>query len=259
LLRQQDAERTEYELHHRVESGRRSTYSIGRSSKCDITVGDSWVSTNHCLVYCDFTQPKMRVFIEDCSVNGTYINHALTRLRKGERVELRSGDEIFLLNPRKPENVAKTFASFVFINLLERVMAFREISIAPTRMASTLGATRGRNAAVGQHAMSSQVSERHSQHIEEKYIIGDQIGSGMSGQVYACINKMTSEQFAVKIIDTRKFSLNPGAPLLLITAAFKCAIAFSLYLYILLAAIQCCRMVFFSNTTMFARTCFFCA
>jgi hypothetical protein len=154
----------------------------------------------------------MRVFIEDCSVNGTYINHALTRLRKGERVELRSGDEIFLLNPRKPENAAKTFASFVFINLLERVMAFRQISIAPARTTSTLdpAQSRARNATAGPNAPSSQVSERHSQHIEEKYIIGDQIGSGMSGQVYACINKMTSEQFAVKIIDTRKFSLNPG-------------------------------------------------
>ena len=47
-------------------------------------------------------------------------------------------------------------------------------------------------------------------HIEDKYIIGDQIGSGMSGQVYFCVCKATREQYAVKIIDTRKFALSPG-------------------------------------------------
>jgi hypothetical protein len=228
LLRRQSADREEFELTHRIKDFKRDTFTVGRSSKCDVTVADSWVSTNHCMVYCDYTQPKMRVFIEDCSANGTFINNSLTRLRKGERVELRSGDEIFLLNPRKPENAAKTHTSFVFINLRERLMAFREISIAPSfatsvvpnstaarlAAASVQAATHPANGASQHSTQASQRSQSGSQHsvrhVEEKYIIGDQIGSGMSGQVYACINKQTREHCAVKIIDTRKFSLTPG-------------------------------------------------
>lgn len=254
LLRRQSSDREEFTLIHRIKDFKRDTFTIGRSSKCDVTVADSWVSTNHCCIYCDYTQPKMRVFIEDSSVNGTFINNALTRLRKGERVELRSGDEIYLLNPRKPENAAKAFTSFVFINLRERLMAFREISVAPSLATSvvpnssaarqalaavavvppTASTSSGRvgaealaGAAAGngipqqqrlqQQPLQSLLSTQQQQHqqvavrhIEEKYIIGDQIGSGMSGQVYACVNKQTSEHCAVKIIDTRKFSLNPG-------------------------------------------------
>jgi serine/threonine protein kinase len=93
-------------------------------------------------------------------------------------------------------------------------MAFREISIAPMHASSVVPNSAARLAATaGSRCSQGNASQGRNSlqgHIEEKYIIGDQIGSGMSGQVYACINKVTSEHFAVKIIDTRKFSLNPG-------------------------------------------------
>ena len=225
LLRCKGENQDEFEFTHREKDFKKDNYTIGRSSKCDVTVADIWVSTVHCSIYCDYTQPKMRIFIEDCSVNGTYINNSLVRLRKNERVELRSGDEIFLLNPRKPENSKKTYAFFVFINLRERLMAFREISVAPSRAPARLlthssgeppAAVRGGQRTTGSTSgtEAQSVPQRFAQHIEEKYIIGDQIGSGMSGQVYLCVNKASREQCAVKIIDTRKFSLNPGGPLL---------------------------------------------
>lgn len=229
LLRRLGGDHEEIELCHRIKDLKRDTYTIGRSSKCDITVADTWVSTNHCSIYCDYTQAKLRIFIEDSSANGTFINDALTRLRKGERMELKSGDQIFLLNPRKVETEGKKFATFTYINLRERLVAVREISFAPSRSLSVAqhvqliqSPTRatGTGAAAGtsqasQHSsvsvLSSQNSQRYALHIEDKYIIGDQIGSGMSGQVYLCVNKVTHEHYAVKMIDTRKFSLTPGA------------------------------------------------
>ena len=216
MLRRQGGLQEEFELHHRVVDLKRDTYTIGRSSKSDITVADTWVSTTHCMVYCDYSQPKLRIFIEDCSANGTYINDSLTRLRKNERMELKSGDQIYLLNPRKEENLKKTHASFVFINLRERLVTRREISFAPEHM-NQLGGTDQYAITTQQNTthntsrlFSTHLSHQYAPHIEDKYIIGDQIGSGMSGQVYFCVNKLTHEQFAVKMIETKKFSLNPG-------------------------------------------------
>lgn len=234
LLRRLGGDHEEFELCHRVKDLKRDTYTLGRSSKCDITVADTWVSTNHCSIYCDYTQAKLRIFIEDSSANGTFINDSLTRLRKGERMELKSGDQIFLLNPRKVETEDKNFATFTYTNLRERLVAVREISVAPSRMptvsqqlqpmqkqspaqpiqslhgSAAAPAMDSQQASLHSSLSSSQSSQRYALHIEDKYIIGDQIGSGMSGQVYLCVNKRTHEHFAVKMIDTRKFTLTPG-------------------------------------------------
>jgi serine/threonine protein kinase len=47
-------------------------------------------------------------------------------------------------------------------------------------------------------------------HVEDVYIVGDQIGSGMCGTVHLCIHRETGEHYAVKIIDTKKFTKTPG-------------------------------------------------
>ena len=47
-------------------------------------------------------------------------------------------------------------------------------------------------------------------HIEDEYIIGDEIGSGMCGNVHECIHRSSGVHYAVKIIDTRKFTMSPG-------------------------------------------------
>ena len=102
-------------------------------------------------------------------------------------MELKSGYEIFLKNPRNADPVALSRFAFTFINIRERLLAQSELGT------------------INSSAITENVS-----HIEEKYIIGDQIGSGMSGQVYKCINRETKCQCAVKIIDTKKFALTPG-------------------------------------------------
>ncbi|KAJ1429299.1 hypothetical protein B484DRAFT_396458, partial [Ochromonadaceae sp. CCMP2298] len=108
---------------------------------------------------------------------------ALTRLRKGERMELKSGDEVFLLNPRKCGTESE--AAFVFINLRERLAQCIEID------------------AVGRADGGAGAQQQRTQHIEDQYVIGDQIGSNMSGQA-------SQLQCAVKIVDCRRFALTPG-------------------------------------------------
>jgi serine/threonine protein kinase len=131
--------------------------------------------------------------------NGTFINFSLKRLSKGERLELKSGDEIFLLNPRhyvgnENDNVINDNAtSFMFFNMRDRLFDQREITTAPP-LPSALNV----------------VSETPKQHIEDVYVIGDRVGAGTCGQVYKCIHRVSGKQYAVKIIDTTKFSRIAG-------------------------------------------------
>ena len=135
------------------------------------------------------------VYIEDHSVNGTFVNDSLTRLSRGERIEIKSGDEIFTINPRSMIS-GEEVGAFMFINIRDRLADQRAVSVAPidhtkdTPQASIMGLV--------------------SHHIEDFYVIGDQLGAGMCGQVHLCVHRQTRKQYAVKIIDTRKFPLSPG-------------------------------------------------
>lgn len=194
-LRRKGGDQMEVKLEHRTKNGKRDTYIIGRSKGADIVVVDKRVSSQHCLVYCDYEEARLRVFVEDTSVNGTFVNDSLTRLHKGKRLELKTGDEIFLINPRDLENNSTSVdncASFLYVNLRDRLFVLRTIGSAQdvtTRL---------------------KADPKLSNHVEDFYIIGDQLGSGMCGQVHMCMNRITGEHFAVKIIDTKKFALTPG-------------------------------------------------
>lgn len=189
-------------LEYRVKDGRKDTYIIGRSRNSDVPIPDRRVSSTHCAIYCDYTEPRMRVFLEDCSANGTYVNDALTKLSRGHRLELRSGDEIYLVNPRTLDQFELHYhpSVFTFINMRDRILATREIACAPAAPKSTAFAT----------STGASVDTKVEPQIEDFYIIGDKIGSGMSGEVYLCIQRKTGRRCAVKVIDTRKFSMTPG-------------------------------------------------
>ena len=193
-LRRRGGDQEETQLEHRNKDGKRDTYTIGRSRGSDITVDDKRVSSSHCMVYCDYEEARLRVFVEDTSVNGTFVNDSLTRLHKGKRLELKTGDEIFLINPRNLElelNGPDKRTSFLYVNLRDRLFVQR--TIAPSR-----GSTETEN------------GTNSNKHVEDFYVIGDQLGSGMCGLVHVCINRTTGEHCAVKIIDTKKFALTPG-------------------------------------------------
>ena len=119
------------------------------------------------------------------------MNYSLTRLSKGERLELKSGDEIYLLNPRYHNKSSDNNTIFMFFNIRERLFDKRE-----------------RKPLISNHVLppAGQITS----HIEDFYIIGDQIGNGTCGVVHLCIHRQTSKHYAVKIIDTKKFALNPG-------------------------------------------------
>lgn len=155
---------TEHKLLHREKNGLKDHYVIGRSKGCDVVVLDKRVSSHHCSVYCDYSQATLRVFVEDNSSNGTFINGSWTKLNKKLRTELKSGDEIYLINPDLPAPVPDEAGPFLFINMRDRFAMQKKIL-------HVSEADKGREInAVGRH-------------IEDEYIIGEQLGSGMCGQV----------------------------------------------------------------------------
>ena len=103
LRRNTGGRREETKLKYRTVRGERDTYSIGRIKTCDIVVDDVRVSKRHCLIFLDYSQPRLRVFLQDSSSNGTFINCSTTRLSFNEKVELKSGDEVFVIDPRHDE------------------------------------------------------------------------------------------------------------------------------------------------------------
>jgi pSer/pThr/pTyr-binding forkhead associated (FHA) protein len=196
LLRRKGIDQ-EYKLIHRIKDGRKDVYSIGRQKQCDIVISDQRVSLIHCLIYCDYLDERLTMFVSDCSTNGTFVNNSLTRLSNGERTELKSGDEIFLMNPRYI-TTAEGLVSFIFVNMRERLFVPKVVDVVPLtpHLSSDLHLTN-----------STNVTQRR---IEDAYVIGNGIGHGMCGQVHICTHKGSKKQYAVKIIDTKKFPKTPG-------------------------------------------------
>ncbi|CAN0279082.1 unnamed protein product, partial [Phaeothamnion confervicola] len=68
-------------------------------------VKDPRISARHCRIFCvrstsSLGSGAMEVYVEDMSVNGTWINSEC-RLRTNQKRLLNSGDEISLCNPKK--------------------------------------------------------------------------------------------------------------------------------------------------------------
>jgi len=177
----------EFKLMYRVKDNKRDIYTVGRGRSCDIILSDKRVSREHFQIYCDYSEPRMRVYVEARSAYGTFVNDSLTRLTEKQRIEIKSGDEIYVIDPRNTK--AEDIISFMFINTRDRFVGKRSIALAPARNPET-GTLR--------------------RHIDDFYIIGDQLGSGMCGQVHLCLHRQTKTQCAVKIIDTRRCPLGPG-------------------------------------------------
>jgi hypothetical protein len=188
----------EYKLIHRIKDGRKDLYTIGRQKKCDIIINDQRVSSIHCLIYCDYLDERLTMFVSDCSANGTYVNNSLIRLSSGERTELKSGDEIFLMNPRYI-STAEGLVSFIFVNMRERLFVPRVVDVAPLT-----------HHHLTSDFQSTESIDSNQKRIEDIYVIGNGIGHGMCGQVHVCTHKGSKIQYAVKIIDTKKFPKVPG-------------------------------------------------
>ena len=184
LISKKPGDSSVYDLGQSDAGTTKHCYVLGRHASCDIRVRDNRVSNEHCRIFASYTQGRLKVFLEDCSANGTTVNETL-RLSRGERMELSSGDSVNLC-------ADKSVACFIFINLSERLASLRPVSLF-----SHL--ERGSGSAV-----------KTIRRIEDDYIVGDLLGCGQSGRVHLCVHKSTRERFAVKVIDTKRFALTPG-------------------------------------------------
>ncbi|KAI8054681.1 kinase-like domain-containing protein [Syncephalis plumigaleata] len=82
--------------------GKQGGYLLGRHRECDVIFDSSLISNRHCLIYKVTErrpigmgdQGRERVFVEDLSSNGTFINGV--KIGRGNRRELNHGDELQL-------------------------------------------------------------------------------------------------------------------------------------------------------------------
>jgi len=172
-------------------------YKLGRSSQCDFLSRDYRVSNTHCTIYCERPaesgQP-LEVYLEDTSTNGTWVNGTI-RLRKERRL-LNTGDEICLINPDLESHTTSheqgekdvQMNSLTFINLSGRVMEPRSVTL---------------------HRAPTGFVDR-TRKLERFYDKKELLGTGTSGKVYRVIHRQTGLEYAVKVIETRKFRLTPG-------------------------------------------------
>lgn len=89
--------------------------------------------------------------------NGTFINFS-KRLSNGERFELKSGDEIFVINPKHSAKNSSPNISFLFFNMRDRLFDKREKSTLQNNLLRNPTTVSGK---------------QNAPHIEDYYIIGD--------------------------------------------------------------------------------------
>lgn len=143
---------------------------IGRNSDCTISFPQDQHISGK---HCRIHKEDGVIFVEDFSSNGTFINGQ--KVGKGQKNTIRDGDELTLSVPtailaQKKPQLAHTFVGYLF-----------------------------KDAAVHQ-----------SEEIHKVYDIRQELGTGNFATVKLGIHKKTGEKVAIKIIDKKKFALNPS-------------------------------------------------
>ncbi|KAJ1659211.1 serine/threonine protein kinase [Dispira simplex] len=151
-------------------------YLLGRHRECDIQFQHPQVSNRHCLISTIHTEGIETPYIEDLSTNGTFINGE--RLGRHQQHQLHDGDVIKLTMYATASHgvTDNSNESFIF----QDIMALR----------------RG--------ASGEGQSPFHS-----NYLVRQHLGAGHFANVYIAVNRLTGEQFAVKVIDKKRYSLVP--------------------------------------------------
>lgn len=209
---------TTYELHDIPPDpeGRHNLYTIGRSSSCAVRFDMPRISNKHCLVYCkmnhaDRSASFLEAWIEDISANGTYLIHngRAQRLTKGTARLLRTGDEISLINP----DFAKSPINGVSFEDIQRNSFVVMVDLPPRP--GLLPSTRS----LRSNTISKQFEESLSRNntvvrllhqqrnVYDHYEFRELLGSGAAGRVFRATKKDTGEDYAIKVIDTRKLDL----------------------------------------------------
>jgi len=145
-------------------------FTLGRGRDCDFIFPQPGISGTHCKIWKEDISKKTGdtsvIWIEDCSTNGTHLNHE--KMGNGTKKILLPGTEIDLIWIGKNHD---SNLSFVYQAI-------------------------------------SQDEEVEADGPHEKYFLCEVLGTGNFATVRLAINKKTSEKFAIKIIDKKKFQLS---------------------------------------------------
>ncbi|KAJ1986297.1 serine/threonine protein kinase [Dimargaris cristalligena] len=170
-----------------AQTGQKGGYLLGRHRECDIRLDHLQISNRHCQIYTVHTDGVEIVYIEDLSTNGTFVNGV--RLRRHDQRRLYNDDTIMMTlgQPDGPGGEPHSDESFVF----QDVAALRNTFDNPSggRIVSPAEAPRAR--------------------FDCNYLLLHSLGAGSFADVHIAVNRLTGEQFAVKIINKKRFQLNP--------------------------------------------------
>ncbi|RKP06701.1 kinase-like domain-containing protein [Thamnocephalis sphaerospora] len=155
-------------------------YMLGRHRECDFIFESPLISNRHCLIYkVNERVPfglggatRIRVFVEDLSSNGTYINGE--KLGRGNRRELVHGDELQLAVWSERANIPYFHDKFF----------------------------------IYQKAITSDPSACNKS-IHDHYILTRVLGSGNFAEVKLAVQRNTGDKYAVKILDKGRFIRKP--------------------------------------------------
>eukprot|EP00698_Gefionella_okellyi_P017356 TRINITY_DN505_c0_g1_i3.p1 TRINITY_DN505_c0_g1~~TRINITY_DN505_c0_g1_i3.p1 ORF type:complete len:578 (-),score=120.79 TRINITY_DN505_c0_g1_i3:256-1989(-) len=153
---------------------------IGRAPSCDVSFDDKRISAKHCKIVRLVDERKGTgskatqdvYLVEDLSTNGTFINKK--KIGKGQKSVITTGAELALSLPTSTKD--------------EGFLAFHFLECTRDEPGPAVD----------------------SSHIEAYYDIQKVLGTGNFASVNLAIKKSTGDRFAVKIIDKKKFFLEPN-------------------------------------------------
>jgi hypothetical protein len=169
--------------------------TIGRDQTRTICVPNLTVSGFHCRISRQLEETQgNNIYLEDFSTNGTFVNKV--KVGKGNHHLLADGDSISLTNPMAPKDprfpkllnlLLVTSIRVLFVSLsvcVDPLMYFFRLllPIHPDQFAGALD-----------DCFSSKYVPQHS------------LGTGAFGEVRRAIQKSTGREFAVKIVDKKKY------------------------------------------------------
>ncbi|CEO96321.1 Protein kinase domain containing protein [Plasmodiophora brassicae] len=148
--------------------------SFGRHPNCDVRIDNPAVSGAHFRIAREMNPSTGQnlVFIEDTSTNGTFVDDL--KIGKGKRVVVTHGSEVTLIPPNK-DGTRPRISFHVFFKEDEK-----------------------------QRHRQLQETNSPFAHYEQKELLGQ----GAYAVVYRCIHRATGNEFALKIIDKKKFAVS---------------------------------------------------
>ena len=145
---------------------------IGRKSSCHLQVKHAAISGVHCTL--THLPDTHLTFLTDHSTNGTWVDGK--KAEKGKRVRVANGSEILLIR-----------------NQSEKISYHIHHHHAQT-----------------QRRREAEEEERSGGPFD-KYEVSDNLGTGAFAVVKLCVERDTGRQYAMKIIEKKKFALNHGS------------------------------------------------